>query len=289
MSNRRQHGRERHRKLSAGPARSEAPCTRGIFLDGNREVPKLLGADGASGRIGKADGRTLMMNDSGKSDRPVVPGKSPNKAGQTAAEVMEGRGLAKGNTNQQNASRTQSRKSAPSALERVRQAARKDRRKKFTALLHHVTVDRLRVAYLQLQKKAAPGVDGITWEQYGVNLEDNLQELHARLHTGTYRAKPSRRAYIPKADGRQRPLGIASLEDKLVQRAVAEVMNAIYEQDFLGFSYGFRPGRSQHQALDALYVGIVRKKVNFVLDADIRDFFTSLDQGWLESGFSSTG
>jgi group II intron reverse transcriptase/maturase len=144
-----------------------------------------------------------------------------------------------------------------------------------------VTVDRLRVAYLQLQKKAAPGVDGITWEQYGVELEENLRELHARLHTGAYRAKPSRRAYIPKADGRQRPLGIASLEDKLVQRAVAEVLNAIYEQDFLGFSYGFRPGRSQHQALDALYVGIVRKKVNFVLDADIRGFFDAIDHGWL--------
>ena len=144
--------------------------------------------------------------------------------------------------------------SAPSALDRVRKRAGQDRKAKFTTLLHHVTVDRLREAFLQLRKKASPGVDGVTWEQYATNLEDNLEGLHAGLHRGAYRAKPSRRAYIPKADGRQRPLGIASLEDKIVQRAVAEVMNAFYEEDFLGFSYGFRPGRSQHNALDALGV-----------------------------------
>jgi RNA-directed DNA polymerase len=167
------------------------------------------------------------------------------------------------------------------ALDRVRQVAKRDRRARFTALLHHVTVDRLREAYLRLRKGAAPGVDGVTWEQYGERLEEHLRELHDRLHRGAYRAKPSRRAYIPKADGRSRPLGIAALEDKVVQRAVVEVMNAIYEADFLGFSYGFRPGRSQHQALDALAVGIGTKKVNYVLDADIRGFFDAIDHEWL--------
>jgi len=213
-----------------------------------------------------------MMHDGGKSDRPMVPAKLSNKAGQSAAETVEGRGLTEGNTNQQNASRTQRRTSAPSALERVREVAKRDRKAKFTALLHHVTLDRLRDAYLALSRKAAAGVDGVTWHQYGVGLEDNLRDLHAKLHRGAYRAKPSRRVFIPKADGRQRPLGIASLEDKLVQRAVVEVLNCIYETDFLGFSYGFRPRRSQHNALDALAVGIQRRKVKWVLDADIRGF-----------------
>jgi len=163
----------------------------------------------------------------------------------------------------------------------VRQVARQDNEARFTALLHHVDRARLRAAYWAISPKAAPGVDGVTWEVYGQNLGANLQDLHTRLHTGRYRARPSRRAYIPKADGRQRPLGIASLEDKIVQRAVVEVLNAIYEVDFLGFSYGFRPGRGPHHALDALAVGIERKNVNWVLDADIREFFTSLDHRWL--------
>jgi group II intron reverse transcriptase/maturase len=163
----------------------------------------------------------------------------------------------------------------------VREAAQRDRKARFTALLHHVDLDRLRAAYRALNPKAAPGVDGVIWAAYGEELEANLQGLHTRLHRGSYRAQPSRRAYIPKADGRQRPLGIASLEDKIVQRAVVEVLNAIYETDFLGFSYGCRPGRSPHDALDALAVGIDRKKVSWVLDADLRNFFTSFDQGWL--------
>jgi group II intron reverse transcriptase/maturase len=163
----------------------------------------------------------------------------------------------------------------------VREAARRDKKARFTALLHHVDVDRLRAAYRALNPAAAPGVDDVTWAAYGVELERNLQDLHTRLHRGSYRALPSRRAYIPKTDGRQRPLGIATLEDKLVQRAVVEVLNAIYETDFLGFSYGCRPGRSPHDALDALATGILKKKVNWVLDADLRDFFTSFDQGWL--------
>jgi len=167
------------------------------------------------------------------------------------------------------------------ALDRVRQAAARNKEARFTALLHHVSVERLREAYRVLRPKAAAGSDGVTWKAYGENLEANLQDLHQRLHTGAYRAKPVRRVFIPKADGRQRPLGIASLEDKVVQGAMVKVLNSIYEEDFLGFSYGFRPGRSPHHALDALTVGLKRKKVNWVLDADIRDFFTSLDHGWL--------
>ena len=162
----------------------------------------------------------------------------------------------------------------------MRQVAQGNREARFTALLHHVLVDRLRAAYGALRPKAAAGVDGVTWEAYGQNLEANLQELHERVHRGSYRAKPVRRAYIPKRDGRLRPLGIAALEDKILQRAVVEVLNGIYEADFCGFSYGFRPGRSPHDALDALAAGILRKRVNWVLDADIRDYFTSLDQSW---------
>ena len=264
-------------------ARSETPRTCGIFLCENREIRESLTADGAVGRIGKARGRTPRMHDSRKSDGPVVPAKPSNKAEPFAAEGVEGRGPAEGNMGEQNAPRTQRRiEGARSALDRVRQRARQDRKARFTTLFHHITADRLRDAYLKLQKRAAPGVDGVTWEQYGENLEGNLLDLHARLHRGAYRARPSRRVYIPKTGGRQRPLGIASLEDKLVQRAVVEVLNAIYEVDFLGFSYGFRPQRGPHNALDALAVGILRKKVSWVLDADIRGFFDAIDHGWLE-------
>jgi RNA-directed DNA polymerase len=223
-----------------------------------------------------------MTNGSGKSDRPAVPGKSSNKAGRPAAEEMEGRGLAKGNLRQQNASRTPSREDAPSALERVRQAAAKDKKLRFTALLHHIYhLETLRRAYFSLKKEASPGVDGETWRHYGETLEDNLQDLSHRLKRGAYRAKPVRRVFIPKADGRQRPLGVTALEDKIVQRAAVEVLNAIYETDFLGFSYGFRPGRNQHQALDALYTGLLTRKVNWVLDLDIRNFFDGLSHEWL--------
>jgi RNA-directed DNA polymerase len=217
-----------------------------------------------------------------KSDRVVVPVKSPNNAEQSAAEATEGRALAKGNSRERNAPRTQRRKSAPSALERVRQAAKKDRKQRFTALLHHVyDVERLRLAYRSLKRDAAAGIDGETWRHYGESLEDNLRDLSQRLKRGAYRARPVRRAYIPKADGRQRPLGVPVLEDKLVQRATVHVLNAIYETDFLGFSYGFRPGRSQHHALDALAVGIWARKVNWVLDADIRSFFDTMKHEWI--------
>jgi RNA-directed DNA polymerase len=223
-----------------------------------------------------------LMDAHEKSDRPVLPAKLPNKPGVPGAEVAEGRGLPEGNT----ASDTRPGRSAgqgvSSDLDRVRQVARKDKDVRFTALLHHVTVDLLREAYRAIRPAAAPGVDGVTWRDYGEDLEANLRDLHARVHRGAYRARPTRRVFIPKADGRLRPLGVAALEDKVLQRAVVEVLNAIYEQDFLGFSYGFRPGCSPHDALDALAVGIARKKVNFVLDADISDFFGSLDRGWLE-------
>ena len=200
--------------------------------------------------------------------------KSPNNAGQPVAEGMEGSGLAKGNLRQQNAPRTPSRDGAPSALERVRQAAKRDRKLRLTALLHHIyDLNRLRAAYFNLKKEAAPGVDGETWRHYGEALEDHLRDLAERLTRGAYRAKPVRRVYLSKEDGRQRPLGVPALEDKIAQRATVEVLNAIYETDFLGFSYGFRPGRSQHNALDALYTGLLTKKVNWVLDIDIRGFF----------------
>jgi len=221
------------------------------------------------------------MNDDGKSDGLVVPAKPPNNTGRPVAEVVEGRGPAKGNA----ASKTRPGHSAgydaPSALDRVRHSAQQDKEARFTALLHHVDVDRLRAAYRACNPRAATGTDGVTWADYGRDLEANLRDLHGRVHRGSYRAKPTRRVYIPKADGRMRPLGIAALEDKIVQRAVVEVLNGIYETDFLGFSYGFRPGRSAHDALDALAAGIYGRKVSWVLDADIRDFFGQLDQGWL--------
>ena len=223
-----------------------------------------------------------MRNGQGKSDRPAVPEKSLNKAGEPAAEGREGRGLAKGNLSQQNASRTPRRNDAPSALERVRQAAKKDRKLRFNALLHHIyNLETLRQAYFSLKKEASPGVDGETWRHYGEELETNLRDLSERLKRGAYRAKPVRRVYIPKADGRQRPLGVTALEDKIVQRATVEGLNAIYETDFLGFSYGFRPGRSPHHALDALYTGLLTRKVNWVLDLDIKGFFDGISHPWL--------
>ncbi len=198
-----------------------------------------------------------------------------------AAEEVEGRGLTKGNTQQTATLRTQSRDGVTNGLLRVREAARRDKRARFTSMLHHVTTDLLRESFFALKRGAAPGIDGMTWVQYEADLEERLLDLKGRVHRGTYRAQPSKRTYIPKADGRRRPLGIASLEDKIVQQATVSVLNQIYEEDFLGFPYGFRPGRSQHTALDALWMGIATKKVNWVLDADIQGFFDTLDHGWL--------
>jgi RNA-directed DNA polymerase len=233
------------------------------------------------GPRGEGQGRNPSMHDHGKSDSPIVPANLPNNAAQAVTEAGEERGLPEGNAASKTRSGHRAGVSAPSALDRVRRIAEKDKDAKFTALLHHVDVDRLRVAYRALRPKAAAGVDGVTWLDYGQDLEGNLQALHARVHRGSYRARPVRRAYIPKRDGRLRPLGVAALEDKIVQRAVVEVLNSIYEADFAGFSYGFRPGRKPHDALDALAAGILKKRVNWVLDADIRDYFTSLDQSWL--------
>ena len=224
------------------------------------------------------------MNAGGQSDGFVVPGKPPNKGrgAPRSAEGAEGRSPAKGNSRRQTSLRAQERERLQRALARVRQVAEKDKETKFTTLWHHVyDVDRLRKAYFGLSRVSSPGVDGETWEAYGEDLEAHLEDLSGRLKRGAYRAKPVRRVYIPKADGRKRPIGVPTLEDKIVQRATTEVMAAVYEADFLGFSYGFRPGRSQHDALDAVYVGITQRKVNWVLDADIRGFFDAIAHDWL--------
>lgn len=221
------------------------------------------------------------MNGRGESDRDVVPEKSPNN-GTEPAEAAEGRTLAKESSRRQNTHRTQSRGRVRSALERVRRAAERDREERLTALLHHVySMDTLREAYWSLKRQASPGVDRVTWEEYGEGLEERLQDLSGRLRRGGYRAKPVRRVHIPKPDGRLRPLGVTTLEDKIVQKAATMVLQEVYEVDFLGFSYGFRPGRSQHDALDALCVGIERRRVRWVLDADIRGFFDAIDHEWL--------
>ena len=223
-----------------------------------------------------------MMYGLEKSDSAIRAKKPANKAGQPVAEWAEQRAGTKGNTGQPHTRRTQSRDSVSQGLDRVRHAARQRKKEKFTALLHHVTIDLLREAFLALKRHAAPGVDGVTWQDYEASLEGNLDDLHARVHRGAYRAQPVRRRFIPKpGSNKQRPLGIAALEDKVVQRATVTVLNAIYEEDFLGLSYGFRPGRGQHDALDALSVAICDTPVNWILDADIRSFFDQIDQKWL--------
>jgi RNA-directed DNA polymerase len=221
------------------------------------------------------------MNGREKSDPAIVATKPTNGAGQPAEEPVERRAGAEGNADQQSTHRTQIRARVTQALDRVRQAARQRKKARFTALLHHVNPDTLRLAFYALKRKAAPGVDGVTWDDCEADLEPRLADLHGRIHRGAYRPQPARRVYIPKADGRQRPLAIAALEDKIVQGAVVMVLSAIYEEDFLGFSYGFRPGRGPHDALDALMVGIASRRVNFILDADIRSFFDSVSQDWL--------
>jgi group II intron reverse transcriptase/maturase len=222
------------------------------------------------------------MDEREKSDSPVLPTNLPNKTTRVAAEVGEERGLAEGNTADLTRPGRSTGQGVANGLDRVREVARRDKDVRFTALLHHVTLSRLWAAFVAINPKAATGVDKVTWDDYGQDLERNLVNLLQRVHSGAYRARPSRRVYIPKPDGRLRPLGIAALEDKILQRAVVEVLNAIYEEDFLGFSYGFRPGRKPHDALDALATGITTKKVNYVLDADISDFFSKLDHVWLQ-------
>ena len=222
------------------------------------------------------------MNRSRKSDKLVVPKKFSNKPADAGTERMEGRGLPKENKQQQNMLRTQWREGVLNKLLLIHQKAKADRKLRFTTLMHHIyNIDMLRMSYLEIKRNAAPGIDKETWESYGRELEENLKALSEQLKSGAYKAKAVRRVYIPKADGKQRPLGITALEDKIVQRAAVAVLNTIYETDFLGFSYGFRPKRSQHQALDALYGGMFTRKVNYVFDADIRDFFNKINREWL--------
>src|SRR5438477_6239020 len=222
-----------------------------------------------------------MMHGHEKSDLAIVALKPANKAEQSAAEPVEPRAGTKGNAGQQSTYRTQSRVNVSQALERIRQVARERKKERFTALFHHISTDLLEEAFFELKEDAAPGVDRLTWRDYEADLDRNLEDLQDRVQRRAYRALPSRRVYIPKPDGRQRPLAVAALEDKIVQRAVTALLNAIYEEDFLGFSYGFRPGRGTHNALDALCVGIDSRKVNYILDADIRSFFDEVSKDWL--------
>ncbi len=235
---------------------------------------------GQQDRSAKAINRTADTHVQEQSDCVVVPVNQPNKEGQPLAEVGEGRVQTEENIVPSSMRPTQSGKRMSQGLNGVRQAAIERKQERFTALLHHLTVDLLRDSFFALKRQAAPGVDGVTWKEYESGLEDRLVDLHSRVHRGAYQAQPSRRVYIPKADGRQRPLGIAALEDKIVQQAAVTILNQIYEVDFQGFSYGFRPGRSPHQALDALYVGIQRKRVNWILDADIQGFFDNVSHDW---------
>ena len=231
-------------------------------------------------RSGKASSHNPDVYAREESDCAVVPVKQPNKEATASAEVVEGRAQTKENGAEPGTSPTRSGERVSQGLGGVRQVAREKRQERFTALLHHLTVNLLRDSYYALKRNAAPGIDGVRWSEYADGLEDRLEDLHGRVHRGAYRAQPSRRVYIPKADGRQRPLGIAALEDKIVQQALVTILNEIYEVDFRGFSYGFRPGRSPHQALDALNVGTQRKRVNWILDADIRGFFDNMSHEW---------
>jgi group II intron reverse transcriptase/maturase len=245
----------------------------------NREISSMPWSQD-KGRSAKVMSRTADVHVPERSDCAVLPVNQPNKGRQLPAEVGEGRAQTEENIVQPRMRPTQSGKRMSQRLDGVRRAAKERKQERFTALLHHMNVERLRDSFYALQRKASPGVDGVSWQEYETGLEDRLVDLHSRVHRGTYRARPSRRVYIPKSDGRQRPIGIAALEDKIVQQAVVTILNQIYEVDFKGFSYGFRPGRSPHQALDALSVGIQRKKVNWVLDADIRGFYDNLSHEW---------
>jgi RNA-directed DNA polymerase len=226
----------------------------------------------------KSDPAIVAMKPANNAERPAA---EPTAAERTVAEPVEQRAGTKGNADQQSTRRTQSRVNVSQALERIRQVAKARKKERFTALFHHISVELLEQSFFELAENAAPGVDRLTWKDYEADLECKLEDLHERVQRGAYRALPSRRVYIPKPDGRERPLAVAALEDKIVQRAVVTVLNAIYEEDFLGISYGFRPGRGAHDALDALCVGIHSKKVSFIVDADIRSFFDEIDQGWL--------
>src|SRR6202035_4411966 len=261
-------------------SRSRRPCARGEVLctEPGKSHPC---PNRQAGPVHEGNSRTMNMHADENSDGVIVPEKRPNKEGLPSAEAVEGRTPPKGNGGETAAPRTLRRDTASNGLIAVRRAARQSKSVRFTALLHHITIDLLKRSYLSLERDSAPGIDGVTWQTYGENLEEKLEDLHDKVHRGSYRARPARRTYIPKADGSKRPLSILCLEDKIVQQAVATVLEAIYEEDFLGFSYGFRPGRGQHDALDALHAGILRKQVNWVLDADIRGFFDAMAHSWI--------
>ncbi len=270
-----------NRKLPLDAAESKTLRMRENSLHGNRETLEVPPPQ-RGGRSEKAFRRTADMDVFRESDGPIVPEKRANNAGpKAAAESAEGRGPTKGNATQTLLAPDTEPGKRGMGLRGIREAAKRDKKLRFTALLHHVTAELLRASYLALKRSAVPGVDGMTWHAYGRDLEERIAALQGRVQRGAYRAQPSKRAWIPKADGRQRPLGIAALEDKIVQQALKTVLEQIYEEDFLGFSYGFRPGRSCHNALDALWVGITHRKVNWVLDADIRGFFDNIDHEWL--------
>ena len=247
----------------------------------NRETSETPDAKPGSRTVGEGNSRTARMYVPEESHDGIVPMNYSNNDKTSSTESREERPSIKENAGQPHTYPTQSGKGVSQGLAGVRKAARENKEMKFTALLHHLTVDLLRESFYSLKRKAAPGVDGVTWQEYETGLEDRLVDLHGRVHRGAYRALPSRRVYIEKGDGRQRPLGVAALEDKLVQYAVTTILNQIYEEDFLGFSYGFRPGCGQHDALDALSYALLRKKVNYILDADVRSFFDNLDKGWM--------
>jgi RNA-directed DNA polymerase len=279
-----------HGEFDEAPTESETTGTVGNFPHGSRETPETsVFFSTEADRSEKARGHNTDMDVIGESDSFIVPEKPANKGGvPQPAELVEGRELTKENAEQSLLDRTQSRKVDGTPFEArsrgllgVREAARMGRKQKFTSLMHHITPDLLRASFFELKKQAAPGIDGERWGDYAIEFEQRIEDLHERIHRGAYRAKPSKRTYIPKPDGRMRPLGIAALEDKIVQQAARTVLECIYEQDFLGFSYGFRPGRSSHQALDALFVGISRGKVNWIIDADIRGFFDNISHEWL--------
>lgn len=271
------------------PTESKTTGTVGNLSRGSRETPEASVAPMAADRSEKARCHKSDMHAAGESHSSIVPKKPANNGGvPPSAESAEGRGLTKENASPSLLDRTQRRNKDGTPFEPrsrglwgVRQRAQKDRKAKFTSLLHHITPELLRASFFELKKQAAPGVDDETWHDYAADFEMRIDDLHGRIHRGAYRAKPSKRTYIPKSDGKMRPLGVAALEDKIVQQAARTVLECIYEADFLGFSYGFRPGRSQHRTLDALYVGVMKRKVNWIIDADIRGFFDNISHEWL--------
>ena len=277
------------RERSFDAAESKTLSMYGSSMRENRETPQTPTVDGGVGRSGKAESRNPDVHVCGESDVLVGPTKWANKVDEhldragcaPAAESAEERRTTKGNDAPPAVVRTQSRGTALSGLCGVRQAASRDRKARFTALLHHVTPELLQESYFELKRQAAPGVDGMTWEEYREGLEERIANVHERVQRGTYRAKPSKRVWIAKGDGGERPLGIAALEDKIVQQALRTILEQIFEVEFLGFSYGFRPGRSPHNALDALWVGLMKRRINWVLDCDIRGFFDAIDHEWL--------